>query len=192
ARIKELLPMIKSKFFSLAEKQIWLYDHSYPGLDDMKFAIEQTKPNIVMIDYLQILNAPRSETRRLEVSNLVLGIKTIAKEFSVPIILLAQLNRETDKRLGPPVMADLVETGTIEAASDFVALAWEPKPKNKEEIAQRNSSAYKPIHVTIGKNRHGLRKKFVLELSKDTTAVRQAINAPEGEETELLENLDLG
>ena len=83
---------------------------------------------LFVIDYLQLLRGVqrRADNRQQEVADISSGIKGLAKELKVPIIVLSQLNREPEKR-GPgtkPRLADLRESGSIEQDADFVGLLY--------------------------------------------------------------------
>jgi len=83
----------------------------------------------IAIDYLQLMRSTSRQaegSREREISEISGGIKSLAKELGIPIILLAQLNRESEKRTGSakgvPKMADLRESGSIEQDADYVGL----------------------------------------------------------------------
>ena len=79
------------------------------------------------------------------------GLKAMAMEFKVGIVLLSQLNRKADERSGPPVMADLRDSGAIEAAADLIGMLYRDVVRNPtgdntrhaqlEIVAQRNGPA---------------------------------------------------
>lgn len=101
----------------------------------------------VIVDYLQLLSAPRGERRpRHEVvAEFSRSLKVLAKELDCPVIALAQLNRKSadraDKR---PELTDLRESGALEQDADVVLLLHE----NEDET---------DIDVLVAKNRHGPR-----------------------------------
>ncbi len=78
-----------------------------------------------MIDYLQLLHstARRAENRQQEIVDISNGIKSLAKELSVPVIVLSQLNRELEREKNrKPRLSDLRESGAIEQDTDVVGL----------------------------------------------------------------------
>jgi replicative DNA helicase len=108
---------------------------------------------LIVVDYLQLMQGaggPR-ESREQAISSISRGLKGLAKELSIAVISLAQLNRgvelRPDKR---PMMADLRESGAIEQDADLVLFIYRDEYSNKEESEKRGIA-----EVIIGKNRHG-------------------------------------
>ena len=82
-----------------------------------------------MIDYLQLLRSTSrrgQENRQIEIAEISTGIKALAKELNIPIIVAAQLNRNPENRTGDskgrPRLSDLRESGSIEQDADVVGL----------------------------------------------------------------------
>jgi replicative DNA helicase len=115
---------------------------------------------LFVIDYLQLLNSTsrRAENRQQEIADISGGIKALAKELAVPIIVLSQLNRELEKR-GPgerPRLSDLRESGSIEQDADLVGLLYrESKTKEGEEDANELEQDAIPVKLYIAKQRNG-------------------------------------
>lgn len=107
---------------------------------------------LVIIDYLQLLRAPKADTRERAVAELARSLKLLAREFQVPFLVLAQLNRgpeqRTDKR---PVMSDLRESGALEQDSDIVLLL------HREEMHDQESPRSGECDLIIAKHRNGPR-----------------------------------
>jgi len=112
---------------------------------------------LIVIDYLQLLKSPSKraqENRQIEIAEISGGIKALAKELSIPIIVLAQLNRESEKRGdGKPRISDLRESGSIEQDADVVGLLYRSAyyAKDEEEKAEKAGEAA----LIIAKQRNG-------------------------------------
>jgi len=114
----------------------------------------------VVVDYLQLLTSPGQgrESRQVEVSAISRGIKAMARELSLPVICLAQLNRGSEQREGNrPRMSDLRESGSIEQDADVVLLLHREAyyhlsdPTWMEENEERANEA----ELIIAKQRNG-------------------------------------
>lgn len=107
--------------------------------------------DVVIIDFLQLMVGD-GDNRNQELDRISNGLKAMAGEFDVWVIVLSQLSREADKRHGPPVMTDLRDSGAIEAAADVIGLLYrefahplgekgdEWKHHAQMELVQRNGS----------------------------------------------------
>jgi replicative DNA helicase len=76
------------------------------------------------------------QNRSISLGYIANGLKRFAKEYGCWVVLLSQLNRETDKRTGPPQMSDLRDSGDIEGAADLIGMLHrehmrKPTPENK-------------------------------------------------------------
>jgi replicative DNA helicase len=115
---------------------------------------------LFVIDYLQLLNSTsrRAENRQQEIAEISGGIKSLAKELSVPIIVLSQLNREMEKRgdNAKPKLSDLRESGAIEQDADLVGLLYrETKNKDGEDEMNEEEQDAIPLKLLIAKQRNG-------------------------------------
>jgi replicative DNA helicase len=120
---------------------------------------QQYQIKLFVIDYLQLLHstARRAENRQQEIADISSGIKALAKELNVPIIVLSQLNRELEREKNrKPRMSDLRESGAIEQDADLVGLLYRPNADDDEGAA----GAAVPeealaVNLLIAKQRNG-------------------------------------
>ena len=121
---------------------------------------QQHKIKLLVIDYLQLLH---SETRRAkdnrqqEIAEISSGIKALAKELELPIIILSQLNRDVEKdKSRKPKLSDLRESGSIEQDADVVCLLYKPSREGEEdESVPRDDGAGVQVSLLIAKQRNG-------------------------------------
>lgn len=109
----------------------------------------------VFVDYLQLIQSPKSESREREISIISQSMKSIAKELNIPVIALAQLNRSVESRTDKkPMLSDLRESGSIEQDADVVLFVNRPDFYNKGDEAAHNSEE-SIGEIIIGKQRNG-------------------------------------
>lgn len=112
---------------------------------------------LLVIDYLQLLHstsARAKENRQQEIADISSGIKGLAKELDIPVIVLAQLNRELEKdKSRKPRLSDLRESGSIEQDADLVGLLY--KPSVDEEEGGGGDQDTRPVNLLIAKQRNG-------------------------------------
>lgn len=114
----------------------------------------------IAIDYLQLLKSRTKQaenSREREIAEISAGIKGLAKELSLPIVILAQLNRgpenRTGKSLGVPRMSDLRESGAIEQDADLVGLLY--RTAYYAETAEEKQAEEGRAELLLAKNRNG-------------------------------------
>lgn len=105
---------------------------------------------LVVIDYLQLMTPPKAPSREQEVAVTSRGLKLLAMEFGVPIMLLSQLNRESEKRADKrPAVSDLRESGAIENDADMIILL------HRDDAYEVESPRAGEVDLIVGKNRNG-------------------------------------
>jgi len=108
---------------------------------------------LIVIDYLQLMRGTnkRENNREREVAEISNGVKSLAKELKIPVIVLAQLNRELDKdKNRKPRLSDLRESGAIEQDADIIGFLYE-RPTEGGPV----DDLIQPVNLLIAKNRNG-------------------------------------
>ena len=107
----------------------------------------------MVIDYLQLMSGRgRFENRNQEISTLSRGLKLLAKELNVPMLVLSQLSRAPETRQGDhrPQLSDLRESGSIEQDADLVAFIF------REEVYKRDREDLRGLaELLLAKQRNG-------------------------------------
>ena len=119
---------------------------------------------LFIIDYLQLVHSDKSgrnDNRERDVADVSSGLKEMAKELNVPVIVLSQLNRESEKTNGKPKLSQLRESGSIEQDADCVFLLYRTDA-NDEASSQAESDQGYSATLHIAKQRNGPRDVSVL------------------------------
>ena len=165
---------------SLANTSIYIDDT--PGIKmseirakSRRLAKEKGNLGLIVIDYLQLIEGPRSESRQQEVSAISRQLKKLAKELHVPVIALSQLSRSVEQRQDKrPVLSDIRESGSIEQDADIVSFLYrddyyrdEDEDGDDSENGEVGAEADNgEVEVIIEKNRSGSRGTVKLMFSK--------------------------
>jgi len=142
----------------LSEAQIFIDDSSAISALEMKAKARRLKSEVdlglIILDYLQLMRSGsyRETSREQEISEISRSLKALAKELSVPVIALSQLNRKLEDRTNKrPQMADLRDSGAIEQDADLIAFIYRDEVYDKSEENPEKGMA----EIIIGKQRNG-------------------------------------
>ena len=140
--------------------------------------------DLLIVDYLQLItlgDSSRNDNRVQEVSTITMGLKSLAKELSIPVIALSQLSRQVESRDDKrPQLSDLRESGSIEQDADVVMFVYresyyksraEPREGTAEHLAwqEEMDQIGGLAEVIIGKQRHGPIGTVKLSFNEDLT-----------------------
>ncbi len=135
--------------------------------------VAQQGVELIIVDYLQLMTAGGDQgNREQEISTISRSIKSIAKELSVPIIALSQLNRTPETRGGDkrPQLSDLRESGAIEQDADIVSFIYRPEYYGLQEWDDDGTPTQGQAEVIVAKHRNGgldnIRLRFIPHLAK--------------------------
>ncbi len=142
---------------------------------------------LFVIDYLQLLSSTLARggeaNRQQEVADISNGVKSLAKELNVPIIILSQLNRDVEKEKNrPPRLSDLRESGAIEQDADIVLLIYRPnskQDKNSDDAEDDTSGQMEvtvPVKLIIAKQRNGPTGDIDLVFLKNYTRFENVVS----------------
>lgn len=116
---------------------------------------------LVVVDYLQLIHGTNSTVQReQQIAEISRGLKAMAKELNVPVLVLSQLNRESEKEKRRPRLSDLRESGSIEQDADVVFLLHRPSPSEDQDSNEKAETGYLPgdverINLIVAKQRNG-------------------------------------
>ncbi len=152
-------PQVTKAIEQLRERNAVIYDQPAPTLTDIRLKARKWKHRrgirVLYVDYLQKVRGASAQDFRLQIGEIAAGLKDLARELSICVVVLAQVKREVDNRsLGAdglgrmPFASDLAESGIIEQEADQILTLYRPQVYEPDKF---DGLAY----VSICKNRHG-------------------------------------
>jgi replicative DNA helicase len=160
-----------------------LYIEDTPGLSIMEVRSRarrlraQVGIDLIIVDYLQLMQARRSDNRVQEVSEISRGLKALARELNVPVLALSQLSRAVEGRVSHvPMLSDLRESGSIEQDADIVMFIY------REELYDKETDKKGIAEIHIAKHRNGPLGVVPLRFENRTTTFQNLMRyaSPEG------------
>src|SRR5467141_586736 len=182
-------PKLTHAASKLAEAKIFIDDSAGLTILELRAKARRLKAQqnvqLIIVDYLQLLRSTSrraQDNRQLEISEISAGLKGLAKELKIPLIVVAQLNRQPEQRTGgKPRLSDLRESGSIEQDADLVGLLVRPEMYEEDDEARQEKSG--EAELIIAKQRNGPVGEIPLTFLKEFTRFEdRARNVTEPEE----------
>jgi len=129
---------------------------------------------LVVVDYVQLMQSNlRNPSREQEISEISRSLKGIAKEFSLPMVVISQLNRGLERRTEKrPMMSDLRESGALEQDADLIIFIY------RDEVYNPDSEDKGIAEISIAKHRNGeIGMKRLAFLGQYTKFANLALNS---------------
>ena len=149
-------PRLTSAVTMLSEARLFIDDSSNLSPNELRARArrlhrQEGQLGLIEVDYLQMMQVPgTNENRATEVSEISRALKGLAKELSVPVLALSQLNRTLEQRGDKrPIMSDLRESGAIEQDADLICFIY------RDEVYNADSPDKGIAEIIIGKQRNG-------------------------------------
>ena len=140
---------------AFGQRQFWLDDSGAVSLLQIRSRARRLKAThglgLILVDYLQLLQHGRAESREQAVAATARLLKQVARELDVPLVALCQLSRKVEERADKrPQLSDLRESGALEQDADLVLLIHRPPPKSDGMVVDTP-----PAELIIAKQRNG-------------------------------------
>ena len=146
---------IISALNEMSKWDLHIDDTAAPDISYIEDKIKKVKPDVVFIDYLQLIRGNNSSDRYKEVTDIVKNLKRISEENKIVIFLNSQLSRACETRYDKyPMLSDLRDSGAIENLSDVVIFIYRPEYYNQKD---KDGELYVKgeAHIIVAKNRFG-------------------------------------
>jgi replicative DNA helicase len=182
-------PSLTAAASKLAEARMFIDDSASLSILELRAKARRLKAqhdvSLIIVDYLQLLRSTTrraQDNRQLEISEISAGLKALAKDLKIPVIVVAQLNRQPEQRTGgKPRLSDLRESGSIEQDADLVGLLVRPELYEEDEEARVEKAG--EAELIIAKQRNGPVGEIPLTFLKEYTRFEtRARNVTEPEE----------
>lgn len=150
----------------LEKCSLYIDDTSGLSVATMRMKLRQLKQahglDLIVVDYLQLMRG-NGENRVQEISEISRGLKSLAKEFDVPVLALSQLSRQVEMRAEKrPQLSDLRDSGSLEQDADIVMFLYREEYYNRDEEENANLA-----ELIIAKNRNGATGSVTLFFKKE-------------------------
>ena len=155
------LPLAEAAVRAIAALPLVVRDDLAPTAEAIRASVERYAlthgtPGLVVVDHLHLLSAPRITNQVEALGHISTSLKSLAMAFKLPILALAQLNREAVRRDDHrPLLADLRASGAIEQNANVVLFVHRPSYYLDSETRREQEAAGAPAELIVAKNRSG-------------------------------------
>lgn len=155
-------------FAFLSSLPIYINDNPLVDTARIRSILRRNKHvQAIFVDHIQQMRLGGYESRVSEVTEIARELKSIAREFNIPVIALSQLSRGVEGRQDKrPLLSDLRESGAIEQEADVVMLLYRPDYYAKGE--EKEQQKIVKVEIEIAKNRNGATRTIGLNFNKET------------------------
>ncbi len=138
----------------MSEARLFIDDNGSLSVTELRSRARRLKAEqdigLVVIDYLQLMSGGNTENRQQEISTISRGLKSLARELDIPVLVLSQLSRAVEGRPNKrPMLSDLRESGAIEQDADLVMFIY------RDEYYDPHSEHQGIAEIIVGKQRNG-------------------------------------
>jgi replicative DNA helicase len=157
---------------SLSEAPLFIEDSAGTTVLEMRAKARRLQSEhglgLIIVDYLQLMSGSKAESRNQEISEISRSLKGLARELNVPVIVLSQLSRQVESRIGDkrPQLSDLRESGSIEQDADIVMFVY------RDEYYNKDSEKKGIAEILVRKHRNGPTGEVDLAFVPDQMAFR--------------------
>jgi replicative DNA helicase len=168
-------PALSAAGSKFGESKLLIDDSAGLSILELKARARRLKAQhdvkLIAVDYLQLLHSSSrrgQDNRQIEISEVSSGLKALAKELKIPVVVAAQLNRQPEGRFrGKPRLSDLRESGSIEQDADVVALLCRPEVYEDDDYTRHEMAG--EAELSIAKQRNGPIGEVYLTFLKEFT-----------------------
>lgn len=170
---EEAWPRLTLAMRTLIERKVRIYDRSAPTLDEIgRVARRWTQEYgiaVLFVDYLQRIRVPKAENRIEEVAEVARGLKTLARDLDIPVVALAQVKAEVDKRVGDkrPGLGDIANSDEATREADLIGFLY-------RDVVYNPGADSCAAELNFEKNRHGPTGQFDLRFDGATMRFTEA------------------
>lgn len=175
----------------LKKAPIWIDDSGSTKITELRAKArricQKNDISLIVVDYLQLIGGDGSVSRENQIADISRQMKAMAKELKVPVIVLSQLNRESEKERRDPRLSDLRESGSIEQDADVVLMLTRPREKGSDRDDDDGEivlpSDVERIKLIIAKQRNGPVGIVDLMFQRRYTRYENALRGEDGMNT---------